>query len=186
MNKTSDEELIKRYLQGKERELEFLISRYLKPIYVFIYRRTGNDSEVAQDITQEVFLKMWKNLKRFDQKKKFRTWLFTIAKNACTDFLRKKKSLPFSVFEDGDGNNFFVEGIVDTSSLPAEVFNYRNLSEKFSLAWRNLPAKYRPVFSLRYSKQFTFQEIAETLDKPLNTVKSLYRRGLLKLRKILI
>ena len=86
-----EEQLVRDYLKGDENSLEILIGQYLKPIYSFIYRYVGNASE-AEDITQEVFVRVWKNLKKFDQNKKFKTWIFGIAKNASIDWLRKKIS----------------------------------------------------------------------------------------------
>ena len=90
-----DKILIQQYLKGDEKSLEILIARYLKPIYSFVYKNVGNPSE-AEDITQEVFIKIWKNIKKFDQNKNFKPWIFQIAKNTSIDFLRKKKSIPFS------------------------------------------------------------------------------------------
>ncbi len=95
----SDQKLIANYLAGDEKSLEILINRYLRPIYSFVYRHVGN-GEVAEDITQEVFVKVWRNLKKFDQNKSFKTWIFTIAKNTSFDFFKKKKAIPFSELEN--------------------------------------------------------------------------------------
>ncbi len=65
MNQLKDSQLVKLYLKGDEKALEILIGRRLKQVYFFVYQRTGQDSDIAQDITQEVFVKMWKNLKKF-------------------------------------------------------------------------------------------------------------------------
>jgi len=186
MDKLTDKDLITKYLKGEEKALEALIGRYLRLVYSFVYRRTGQEAEVAEDITQEVFVKMWKNLKRFDRKKIFRAWIFCLAKNTCIDFLRKKKTVPFSRFEDGKGDNSFIDNIADGGLSPLEILSRKNLVEIFYLALQNLSPKYREVFSLRHNKQFTFQEIAEYLGKPLDTVKSIYRRGVIELRKVLL
>src|SRR3989344_3002747 len=85
----SDAELVADHLSGNEKSLEVLIKRNLKPVYGFVYKYAGN-AENSEDITQDVFVKMWKNLKRFDQNKNFRTWLFAIAKNSAIDFQEKK------------------------------------------------------------------------------------------------
>ncbi len=91
----SDENLVTDYLKGDKKALEILIGRYLKPIYNFLYRYTGDVAE-AEDITQEAFVRAWKNIRKFDRNKKFKTWIFGIAKNAAIDFLRKKKPILFS------------------------------------------------------------------------------------------
>lgn len=93
----ADEILIKKYLQGDEKSLEILIQRYLKPIYSFIYRFIGNKQD-AEDVTQEVFVKAWRNFKKFDQEKKFKTWIFSIAKNTAIDFLKKRRQFRFLSF----------------------------------------------------------------------------------------
>ena len=90
-----DQDLISKYLAGDEKSLEILIEQYLKPIYSFVYRYTGSASN-AEDITQDVFVRVWKNLKKFDQNKSFKTWIFSIAKNAAIDWLRKKKTISLS------------------------------------------------------------------------------------------
>jgi RNA polymerase sigma-70 factor (ECF subfamily) len=184
MSANSDEKLIASYLTGDEKSLETLIKRYLKPIYSFVYRYIGNSQE-AEDITQEVFIKTWRNLKKFDQKKKFKTWIFSIAKNASIDFLKKKKTIPFSEFENGEGRNVFLEKFVDTVPLPNELFEQVNIARILTLAIEKLLPKYRMVLFLRYNDHFTFREIAEVLEEPLNTVKSRHRRALTQLKKLL-
>ncbi len=163
-----DEQLVRDYLGGDENSLEILIGQYLRPIYSFVYRYVGNTSE-AEDITQEVFVRVWKNLKKFDQNKKFKTWIFGIAKNASIDWLRKKKTISLS--ED------VWEKIPDPTSLIPE----------FSLdaILKKLPPKYRMILFLRYNDHFTFREIAESLGESLNTVKSRHHRGIAMLKKIL-
>ena len=86
----SAEQLIANYLKGDQESLEILVRQYLKVIYSFVFRYVGN-AEDAEDITQEVFVRVWRNLKRFNQEQSFKTWLFAIAKNAALDFLKKKK-----------------------------------------------------------------------------------------------
>jgi RNA polymerase sigma-70 factor (ECF subfamily) len=180
----SDKKLIVNYLVGDEKSLEILIHRYLKPIYSFVYRYVGNGDE-AEDITQEVFVKMWKSLKKFDQKKKFKTWIFTIAKNACLDFLKKKKTIPFSEFENEEGENKLIETLVDPAPLPDELFERASIGEMLSAAINQLAPKYCLVLSLRYNDHFTFREITRVLGEPLNTIKSRYRRALIKLKRLL-
>ena len=91
----SDEQLVWDYLKSDEKSLELLIRRYLKPIYSFVYRYVGKAHD-ADDVTQDVFVKVWRNLKKFDREKSFKTWIFAIAKNTAFDHLKKKKAIPFS------------------------------------------------------------------------------------------
>ncbi len=184
MKNRSDEQLITDYLKGDEKALEILIKRYLISIYSFVYRFAGNSQEV-EDITQEVFIKVWRNLKKFNQNKSFKTWIFSIAKNTSIDWFKKKKTLPFSNFENKEGENAFVETLADPAPLPSELLRHIGLSQMLASAIGKLSPKYRMVLFLRYNDHFNFREIAEALDEPLNTIKSRHRRALILLKKFL-
>jgi len=181
----SDQQLVASYLKGDENSLEVLIKRYLKPIYNFVFRYIGSPQE-AEDITQEVFVKAWRNLKKFDQNRSFKTWIFSIAKNSCIDFLKKKKTIPFSEFENKTGRNVLLETLVDNAPLPNQLFEQVNITKILTSAIEKLSPQYRMVLFLRYNDHFTFREIAEVLNEPLHTVKSRHRRALIQLKKLLI
>jgi len=184
MSEYSDEELIHKYLLGDEKSLEILIQKYLKPIYNFVYRYAGGMANAA-DLTQEVFVKVWKNIKKFDRKRSFKTWIFRIARNTSYDYLRKRKNIPLSYFEDAEGNNVLIDSLEDPAPLPSELFDQINIAQKISSALDRLSLNYRLVISLRHNDHFKFREIAESLDESIDTVKSRYRRGLVELRKLL-
>lgn len=188
----TDEQLVADYLQGDEKALEILIRRHLNPLYNFICRFTRDASD-AEDIVQEVFVKMWRNLHKFNPKKSlapyqtskasfgsgFKTWLFSIARNAAIDFLRKKRTIPFSEFPA-------LETLADPSLLPNEIMERRDLSESLDTVMEKLPLKYRLVLFLRYNDHFAFREIAELLNESVNTIKSRHRRALIFLRKLFL
>jgi len=180
----SDTQLIAKYLKDDEQSLEILIKRYLRPIYSFVYRYVGDQQE-AEDITQEVFVKVWRNLKKFNRNKKFKTWIFSIAKNTSIDWLRRKKNRPFSNFENEEGYNSLANMIADPAPLPNEILAQKDIAGTLNIAVNQLTLRYRMVLFLRYNDHFTFREIAEVLGKPLNTIKSRHRRALIQLRKLL-
>ena len=180
----SDQQLIANYLAGDEQSLELLIRQYLKPIYSFVSRYVGNGQE-AEDITQEVFVRVWRNLKKFDQNKSFKTWLFSIAKNASLDFLKKKKAIPFSEFDTEEGGNRITDTLADPSPLPLELLEKAGMARMLNEAMEKLSPQYRMVLFLRYNDHFNFREIAESLNEPLNTVKSRHRRALVMLRGLI-
>lgn len=184
MLKGNDEQLVTNYLKGDEKSLEVLIQQYLRPIYSFICRYIG-DVQEAEDITQKVFVRMWQNIRKFDRQKNFKTWIFSIAKNASIDFLKKKKDIPFSEFDTLNGENIFVNTIVDNSPLPQEVIEQNDKKETLAAVIEKLSMPYRTILYLRYNDYFKFREIAEILGEPLNTVKSRHRRALIQLKKIL-
>jgi len=176
---TDDKNLIQQYLKGDEKSLEVLIARYLKPIYSFVYKNVGNQAN-AEDITQEVFIKVWKNIKKFDQNKNFKPWIFQISKNASIDFLRKKKSIPFSRFENEKGQNALVDNIAAAPSNLIERFSDKKV---LAAALHGLPKKEQKIIDLRHNYGLSFKEIAEVFDESINTVKSRYRRTLANMKK---
>src|SRR3989338_6361604 len=177
----SDQQLVADYIQGDEASLELLIRGYLKPIYSFTYRYVGNAQD-AEDVTQEVFIKVWRHIKRFDQSKSFKTWIFSIAKNTAIDFLKKKKVIPFSDFDTEDGGNIIADTFADTAKSLQEIFEQKETAQMLESTMAELSPKYRMVLSLRHNSDFNFREIAETLGEPINTVKSRYRRALIMLK----
>ncbi len=174
----SDKQLITNYLSGNDDSLEFLIKKYLKHIYNYVYRNIGNSAD-AEDITQETFLKVWKNIKKFDREKNFKPWIFQIAKNTIIDFSRKKKLVSFSRFENSDGKNLLLEGLAGSAVHPSENIDDRGLLNNVIDA---LSLRDRAIFSYRYNS-FNFSEIAKLLGEPVNTIKSRYRRAVSSLRK---
>lgn len=184
MQEFTDEELILQYLKGDESSLNFLIERYLKQIYGFIFKYV-KDQQIAEDIAQDVFLKVWKNLKKFDENRKFKPWLYTIAKNTTLDYIKKKKPINFSSYENKDGKNILLETIKSDQTLPIEFAENQLLKSKLSETIKKLPEKYRSIFSLHYKNDFNLKEIANVLKQPLNTIKTRYRRGLVMLKKII-
>jgi RNA polymerase sigma-70 factor (ECF subfamily) len=185
MKDLTDEQLIEKYLKGDKTALEFLIARYLKAIYGFAYSLCG-DKAIAEDITQEAFVKIWKNINKFDLKKKFKPWLFQITKNTAIDFSRKRKTIPFSKFENELGENVLLETLRDSKPLALEAYYKKDQSLKLREAIQKLSLKYRQVVLMRLNEEFTFEEIARTLDESVNTVKSRYRRAILELKHFLM
>ncbi len=176
-----DNEIIAKILSGDEDATAGIVKVYLQPVYNFVYRFV-NDRDTAEDLTQETFLKAWKNLKRFDRNKKFKTWLFTIAKNTAFDLLKKKKEIPFSAFTDEEGESW-IENIADENILPDEILVRSDLAEELEGTLEKLPPHYRAILLLHYKEDLTLHEIAEILDEPYNTVKSWHQRGLARLKE---
>jgi len=183
-----DKELIKEFIAGNPKSLEIVIDRYLKPIFNYVYRITNERNE-TEDIVQEIFIKVWKNIRKFDQKQNFKTWIFTITRNTAIDWLRKRKNVVFSELDpktDSDDERSFAEKILDIEPLPDEIFMRKELEKELENALLKIKPNFREIIFLRYKEDLTFQEIAEIVDKPLNTVKSQWRRALQNLRKIII
>jgi len=176
-----DKELVKKYLEFDDEEaLQILIKRYLQPIYNFVHSSI-RDPEQAEDITQDVFIKAWAHLKSFDDSKNFKVWIYTIAKHSVYDFLRKKKSIPFSFLEKENE----VYEVVDVEPLPDKILRDADSGKKLDAALVKLPVNYRELVILYYQNGFNFREIAEILKTSVNTVKSRHLRAVGMLKKIL-
>jgi len=183
MKNYSDEQLIRAYLKGDQIALEVLIKRYLNPIYGFVFKYAKNQQS-AEDITQETFIKVWKNIKKFQKNKSFKAWIYTIAKNTALDYFKKKNPVLFSRFAQIDGKNPFIENIKDPTKLPDKVAEEKNIKEILDNAMGKLSSKYYSVLSLYYNNSLNLREIAEKLGESINTIKSRHRRGLILLREV--
>lgn len=184
MSEKTDKQLIEEYVGGEKEALHSLIRRHLKSIFNFVYRLTGK-AEEAEDITQDVFIKLWKNVRKYDSDQEFKPWLYKIARNATIDWQRRRKELVFSDFETRDGENYLEENLPDLSPLPEEMFKKAEDKQFLDKILKEISPEYREVLFLYYDGDLTFAEIGKILGKPLNTVKSQHHRALLSLRNLL-
>ncbi|MES2409771.1 MAG: RNA polymerase sigma factor [Patescibacteria group bacterium] len=181
----TDSEIIKKYLGGDKESLDKIIDKYLAHVYNFVRRLYNNESD-ATDITQEVFIKVWKNIHKYNPAQNFKTWLFTIARNTTVDWMRKKKVYVFSDLENGEEDESFADRLVDIEPLPEDIFSQKELKNNLEKLLTTLHPDQKSVIILHISEDMTFDEISKVLRKPLNTIKSHYRRGLEKLRKNIV
>ncbi len=179
-----DNALLKKAIRGDDDSLRMLFGRHMDAVYGFLVRFLGSSSD-ADDVTQETFIRLWKNLKKFDTAKSFRTWAFGIARNAAIDHLRKRKNVPFSSFDGEEGGNVLTDSIADKADLPDAFVARKQDAEELRNALDELPPAYREVVLLRLDGDLQFDEIGETLGQPMDTVKSRYRRALAMLKNML-
>ena len=180
MQKT-DAELMEASRDGNIRAFDELVGRYGDRIYAFALRFSG-DRDMALDASQEAWIKVWKNRKKYDSKRGFSPWLFAIARNAVIDVMRKKRDWTFSSMstgEDGDiGEDIVDETIEISKDLDLKIFGTA-LEETLKL----ITPDQRAVVILHDVEGMTFDEAGKVIGKPLNTVKSHYRRGIVALRR---
>lgn len=185
MDNYSDEYLIKLYRGGDDKALTILIGRYFRHTYNFIAKYIGNSKE-AEDLTQEVFFKTWRNLNKFDATKAFKSWFWQIVRNTCIDYSRRKKIIVFSSLEpEGEGGSL-TDKIVDPAESIVEKINKEDLAKELAGYLAGLNEKSRTVLLLHYNQWMTFQEIADLLGESIDTVKSRHRRALIALKGDLI
>jgi len=178
----TDEELAVQCQHKDEAAFQELVRRHTGPLFNFLYRYT-RDRQTTEDLTQETFIKGWRHIKKFDPRRRFNTWLFTIARRTALDALKKKRNLVFSDFENEEGKNVFLETTEDPSPPPILQAEHKAFRGLFLKALDTIPGRYREVLLLRYTDDQTFDEIASILGRPLNTIKSWHRRGLTLLKE---
>ncbi len=179
----TDEQLVARVLSGEEHLFEALVRRYQTRILAHVARMVGS-REDALDLSQEIFLKVFGALDRFNPEFRFSTWLFRIAGNAAIDHLRKRKprTVPLET-TDSEGRLSSPE----YKSLDLDPFGtLRNTQrgDAIARAIADLPAEFRELIALRHFTGLSYEEIAEVKNMPLGTVKNkLFRaRAVLKER----
>lgn len=177
----TDQDLVKKHINGDENALEILIERHLKHVYNFIYHMKVSPDE-SEDITQETFVKVWKNIKKYNSKQNFKTWIFTVAKNTAIDYFRKRKNIAFSEFAGDDDENYFENKLASEDISQLEESIMKEDEKMISKAVQKLLPIYQSILFLRYNEDMTFKEIGEILNKPLDTVKSQHRRALMQLK----
>lgn len=162
-------------------DFEQLLHDNLKPVYAFAYGLVG-DKHAAEDITQDTFFKAWKSIKKFKPDHNFKTWLLSIARNTAIDWLRKKKPASFSQFDTED-DNIITSTLADTEPTPFDFAVTNETKGILETALLSLTLHYREVLVLHYNEELSMQEISELLKRPVETVKSQHRRGVMLLRK---
>lgn len=180
--KKTDEELITDYLEGNENALGVLVDRYLANTYNFAFQLT-RDSQATEDIIQESFIKAWKNIRGWKKDSSFKTWLFAITRNTAIDYLRKRKDLTLSTFENEAGKNILTETLADENPGALLLLERAEDSLYVTNLLEELDPLYRDVINLRYEEDLTFKEIGEILKRPLHTIKSQHRRAIIALRR---
>lgn len=184
MDAISDQKLIASALKGDEKSFTVFVQRWLPFVFAFCTRYFSDRAE-AEDATQETFVKVWKNLKRYNETKDVRAWLGEIAKNTALDALKKKRAVPFSSFENEEGINVLIETIPSSEPSPTVLTERSQLKIVLQKAAAKLPPAFRQVIALYYGSELNFREIAEKLNEPLHTVKSRHRRALIALRRLI-
>ena len=178
-----DPELVKRCLVGDNSAWEALLRDHTRKIYNLCYRFTGRPTE-AEDLTQEVFIKIFQTLKTFDAAQgAFSTWLARVARNHLVDHYRRtKKDRVTSSLEDELG------GIEETPSLtvePVTQLESRERKELLQQALDRLSPDLREAVVLRDLQDLDYDEIAQVLGVPEGTVKSRINRGRLELARVI-
>jgi len=169
----SDEDLIDDYIDGDHAALRLLIERYHDPLIAFLTRLMGNRTE-AEDAFQDTFLQIHQSLDSFDQTRRFKPWLFTIAANKGRDALRKRKrryAVSLSTPLDHDGGELVDLLDIKVPEVGVEIERAEQ-SAMVQTVLDELPPRLREILLLAYFQKMSYAQIAEIFGIPIGTVKS--------------
>jgi len=180
--------LVAELKSGSEEAYDWLIARYHQPIYSLVYRILTDPADAA-DTTQEVFLKVFRGIKRFNGQCSLKTWLYRIAIHEASNqrrwwFRHKSRETSMEAHPDENGNSCgLCETLADPGESPLEIFAHQEVRSRVEFELHQVPEPYRTTVVLRDIEGLSYEEIAEVLEISLGTVKSRLIRGRDALKK---
>jgi len=176
--KKEDIKLINRSLEGDEKSFEKLLNKYKGPVFSICLRMVKNRDD-AEDLSQDLFIRVFNMLDRYNPAFPFSSWIYRITSNLCIDFLRKKKrnrvlstDQPIKG-KDGTMQRQFVSKEIGPERKTEVSEKMKALEESIGM----LPEPYRIIIILRHQQQLSYEEISDMLAVPLGTVKARIHRG---------
>lgn len=178
----SDEELVELSLSSEDC-FSVLISRYEDKLGRYIRRRSNANKEDVQDILQEVFLKVYLNLRGFNTRLSFSSWVYRIAHNEMVSWYRKRKVRPEGNMVDIEDDTLFL--MVGEIEIDVGVLKKEAEEKMFEEGLEKLPDKYRELIVLKFLEGKSYKEIGDILEMPEGTIATRINRGKKKLRDII-
>ncbi|MGB2692964.1 MAG: sigma-70 family RNA polymerase sigma factor [Thermodesulfobacteriota bacterium] len=185
----SDEEVMKKFQNGNSGSFDILLKRHSGGVLRFIMKMTGGNKTHGEDLLQEIFLKVIEKRNRYDSEQKFTTWLYSIARNHCIDYLRSESyrrhgSLDAPLSESDKSGTVVLE-IVKSSDRGQEDKLYdKEVGELINKGINSLKQEFKEVFILKEVEGLSLKEIADITESPLGTVKSRLRYAYQNLRQV--
>jgi RNA polymerase sigma-70 factor (ECF subfamily) len=185
----TDEEAMKKFQSGDESGFNVLLARHGPGVLRFIMKMTGADKARAEDLLQEVFVKVIERRGHYDPGQKFTTWLYSIARNHCIDFLRtesfrRHSSLDAPISAEGESGAVVIDIIRGGERAQDERVFDREVRDVLDEGLDGLKEEFREVFLLREVEGLSLDEIANVTGSPLGTVKSRLRYAYRDLRRV--
>jgi RNA polymerase sigma-70 factor (ECF subfamily) len=171
------EALIQRCLQGDQLAWEQIVRQYWRKVFNVAYKFVGKHDE-AEDLTQDIFLKIFKALNSFDRRANFQTWIISISRNLCIDHYRSVRKERQTIARDVDSTELQP---ATTERGPYAQAEHQDLRAQLRQALETLPLTLRTAVVLRDLQELSYQEIADRLGLPEGTVKSRINRGRIEL-----
>jgi len=173
-----EKEILRRCLKGDRKAMEAIVVNYQKPIFNYFFRNV-RDREIASDLTQDIFLKVFSNLEKYNFSYKFSTWIYALSHNHLIDYYRKKKNISFSTYgHDGSDNLDFPD---ERDITKEEELIDSELKERVWSTVDLLPEEYKELIIMRYVSGLKYDEISSILNIPMGTLKNKIFRAKRKL-----
>jgi RNA polymerase sigma-70 factor (ECF subfamily) len=171
--------LIERCLSGDQAAWDQIVRQHWRKVFNLAYKFVGRHDE-AEDLTQDIFLKIFKALRTFDRRANFQTWLISISRNLCIDHYRSVRKERETMARDVDASDL---SPVSRERSPLSQLEQVDLKQIIRQALAELPPALRQAVVLRDLQEFSYQEIADQLGLPEGTVKSRINRGRFELAR---
>lgn len=181
LGQLSDQEIVKAVLSDLK-NYKYIIERYQGKLLVYIQRAINVNKEDAEDILQEVFIKVYKNLNSYSEEFKFSSWIYRITHNEAISFLRSNHSKIKVIATDQEKNVF--EELASEVDIEAE-FIRSSTSKQVHLILSKLDKKYKDVLILRFIEEMDYAEISDILHISAGTVGSLINRAKVKFKELI-
>ena len=167
------ETLIQRCLQGDQQAWDLIVRQYWRRVFNVAYKFVGRHEE-AEDLTQDIFLKVFRSLDTFDRRANFQTWLYSVTRNLCIDHYRALRKEREALNRDLDID---VLAPASTDRSPHQMLEAQDQATLLRRALQRLPPAMRTAVVLRDLRELSYEDIARTLNLPDGTVKSRISRG---------
>ena len=165
--------LIERCLKGDEQAWEQIVRQHWRRVFNVAYKFVGRHDE-AEDLTQDVFLKVFKSLATFDRRANFQTWLVSVSRNLCIDHYRSVRKERETINRDVNADDLSPQSVEISAHVALERLD---LAQELRRALQLLPETLRTAVVMRDIQELSYQEIADRLRLPEGTVKSRINRG---------
>jgi RNA polymerase sigma-70 factor, ECF subfamily len=165
--------LIERCLRGDQRAWETIVRQHWRKVFNVAYKFVGRH-DAAEDLAQDIFLKIFKSLDTFDRRANFQTWLISVSRNLCIDYYRSVRKERQTIDRDTPAEDL---SPVSATVSPLAALENRDLAALLRQALQALPSSLRTAVLLRDIQELSYLEIAERLQLPEGTVKSRINRG---------
>lgn len=178
MERLTDEKLVELTLEGQQEAYAILVKRYEKQIFSLAYRLGGDYTE-SRDLAQEVFLRVYQELRSFDTKRKFFPWFYRVAHNTCINGLKRLPKAALALDEIQD----FAETPEQAEFSPELSFEQQETVSALKKAIIQLPEQFRIPILLKYIEGLSYKEISQQMDLPVSTIETRLYRGRQMLQK---